>query len=244
MTEPPKGVFAEFARLDSTDKGIREFAEKYGDLFDSYRDPDLAAHDGTVSGGASLKKWQSEIGEVRVLVDLWQDIKKHRLTELRKIIRWKKTKQGHKAVSYFIETPIRRRDVTLAHSAIRESGMDRFREGDVLLPARCALQREINVRLAEHPTVPRLTWTPDTLETSGGYYQRIVFAPPNLLAAMWLRFAQAVTGEFELQTCEYCGRYFQIGPGGRRSDSTTCTDVCRQRKKRRDDERRARKPLR
>jgi hypothetical protein len=230
LTEPPKGVFAEFARLSGTEKDIKVFADKYGDLFNTYDVREHAAHDGTVSGGASIKRWQSEIGDMRILFDLWEHIKHHRTTELNKIIRWKKTKDGHKAVSYVLETPTRKHDVTLAHSAIGESGLSRFNENDVLLPARCALQEEINLRLNEHPTVPRLVWTPDTPESSGGYYQRIIFTPPNLLAAMWLRFAQAITGELQLHRCAYCGTYYQVGPGGRRADSTTCKNSCRQQK--------------
>jgi hypothetical protein len=62
--------------------------------------------------------------------------------------------------------------------------------------------------------------------------------PPNLLAAMWLQFAHAVTGEFQLQLCAGCGKYFQVGPGARRADATTCSDACRQRKKRNEKPRR------
>ena len=74
--------------------------------------------------------------------------------------------------------------------------------------------------------VPRLAWTPD-------YHQRLIFVPSNLLAAMWLQFAQAVTGEFKLKRCEQCGEYFPVGPGGKRADAETCGDRCRQRKRRR-----------
>jgi len=232
LIEPPNGTFAEFARLEPTENGIREFAEKFGDLFDTYSEPDHVAHDGTVSGGASMKRWRSAIGDMRVLFDLWKSIQNRRFAELKKVISWQKTGRSFSSVSYRIETPTRKRDQMLGHSKFSRNAFSRFSKGDVLLPARYALQEEINLRLAEHPTVPRLAWTPDTRETSGGYYQRIVFIPPNLLAAMWLQFAQAVTGEFGLQQC-ICGKFFQVGPGGRRADATTCSDACRQRKRRR-----------
>jgi hypothetical protein len=218
--EPPKGLFAEFAALKPIEKDIKAFADKYGDLFeDSY-----GSQDHTREGqGASLQRWQAEIGEMRVFVDLWGQIRNRQTSELRNIITWSKTKSGHKQVGYTIKTPARSRSKPLAHSLFSESDLRPFVEGDVLLPARYALQEEINLRLAEHPTVPRLAWTPD-------YDQRIIFRPPNLLAAMWLRFAQTVTGEFQLTQCEVCHGYFQVGPGGRRTDSTTCGNACRQAK--------------
>lgn len=220
--EPPKGVFAEFSETKPTREGIKTFANTYGDLFDSYKEPDHVEHDSTVSGGASLERWKSEIAWMRTLVELWQNIEKRRLGELEKIVRWRKTKDGNKEVGYVIKAP-RVKDVTLAHSAISESGLSHFREGDVWLPAWCALQREINLQLEAHPTPPRLAWTPD-------YYQRIIFKQPNLLAAMWLKFAQAVVGEFQIKQCQVCGGYFQVGPGGKRADSTWCGDACKQKK--------------
>ena len=156
---------------------------------------------------------------MRALVDLWDQIKHRRLTNLRKII-----ELSDKGISYSICG----RTVLLAHDEILLSApMNRFAPKDVVLPARYALQKEINRRLRELQTltVPQLAWTPDN-------HQRVIFRPSNLLAALWLQFAQAVTGEFQLKTCEGCGKYFQVGPGGKRADATTCSDACRQRKKR------------
>lgn len=90
---------------------------------------------------------------------------------------------------------------------------------DILLPAKCALQWEMNRRRSDSETptliIPRLTWTPDL-------HQRMVFQPSNLLAAMWIRFAQTITGEFGLEQCAVCSKYFQVGPGGKRQDTATC----------------------
>lgn len=224
--EPAKEAFAEFAKLDSTQDEIKEFADKHGDLFDSYSEPDHVAHDGTVSGGASLKRWQSEIGDMRVLFELWENIGNRRFAELRKIIRWLKTKDDHRSVNYLIETPRRRRDQMLAHTRISKGLLSRFAgDNGLLFAARCALMQEINLRLIEHSTVPALSWTPD-------YHERLVFKPPHFLAAMWLQFAQALTGEFGIKRCLACGRFVQIGPGGRRADFKTCGAACRKRKSR------------
>jgi hypothetical protein len=214
---PHPGLFREFAELNPTREAIQGFAGRYGDLFNRYElRQSVARDDGTGSEGASLGTWREEIGEMRVLVGLWDQIQDQRLAELTKIIT-----RTEKELYYVIKTPKGKVNATLAHG----DGLSRFDHADVLLPARCALQSEINKRIAETLTVPRLAWTPD-------YHQRIIFQPSNLLAAMWMQFAQAVTGEFQLKRCEGCGIYFQVGPGGRRADATTCGDKCRQQKKR------------
>ena len=75
--------------------------------------------------------------------------------------------------------------------------------------------------------IPELTWTRDTKETLGGYHQRIIFKPSNLVAAMWIQFAQAVTEELQMRRCDFCEEYFQVGPGAARDDARFCKDVCR-----------------
>jgi hypothetical protein len=227
--EPQPGLFREFAKMPPKRDAIQAFAAQYGDLFSRY-DPMQSAvrDDGTVSFGASLGAWTREIGDMCVLVELWEQIQHKQVAALKKVIKW----AGNKKVGYSIKTPRRERSVTLAHVDIPETGLSRFSPKDVVLPARCALRLEINLRLAEHPTVPQLAWTPDTPSESGGRNQRIVFTPPHLLAALWLWFARAVTSQFQLTECKACGKYFQVGPGGRRADATTCSNACRQRKKR------------
>ena len=221
LCEPHPGLFREFAALSPTEDAIVQFAGQYGDLFNRYAfEQDAPREDGTVSHGASFGTWTKEIADMRVLLELWEDIQHRRITALERVIKW-----TAKDVSYVIETPRHTANVTLAHADIPRSGFSRFSPKDALLPAKCALQMEINKRIAEQPTIPRLAWTPD-------YHQRLIFTPPNLLGAMWLQFAQAIAGEFELYPCDACGKFFQRGPGGRRADATTCSDTCRQRKKR------------
>lgn len=222
---PHPGLFREFSELAPTKEAISAFANSYGDLFSRY-DPEQGAvrHDGTVGHGASLGTWTKEIGDMRVLVNLWDQVRTQQLTELAKII-----KRTEKVLSYAIATPRRHADAVLAHADIG-SGLSSFGRDDVLFPARCALQLEVNKRIAENPTVPRLVWTPD-------YHQRIIFDPPNLLAAMWMQFAQDMAGAFRLVKCEGCGKYFQVGLGARKANATTHNAACRQEKKRRKDAR-------
>jgi hypothetical protein len=214
---PEPGLFREFAALNPTRDAIRDFAGKYGDLFDQWDLAHTRVKNGRWAGGTSLDRWKAKIGDMRDLVDIWgqiQDERRH--GELKKMIVRTENEICYK------RGPA---DVTIA----RDSELSRFNPRDVLLPARCALQLEINKRLAdtETPTltVPRLALTPDN-------HQRIVFGPCNLLAEMWVRFAQVVAGEFNLKQCAVCHKYFQVGPGGRRQHTVTCGPKCRKQKSR------------
>jgi hypothetical protein len=223
VKEPPSGLFLTFAALKPSEKAVTAFADEHGDLFETFAGfGDFVERENhTVTVGTSLTDWKQAIGEMQELTQLWKWIKQRDITKLKKIIR-----RGDNGISYSIAGRI----VALAHPEVAmDVPMRRFgfAAKDVLLPAKYALQKEINRRLSGPRTfcVPQLAWTPDN-------HQRIIFRPSNLLAAMWLQFAQAVTEEFQLKQCEACGKYFQIGPGARRADAKTCDDKCRQQKKR------------
>lgn len=235
------GLFREFAELRGKDD-IRAFADRYGVLFDRYPDEkDHIREKGTywsmgAACGTALAVWQREIGDMRTLVAIWDSITSNRIADLKQIVAWK-----NRAVDYRIMTPKHRASESLTRPGVPHP----FGEGDLLLPARYALQREINKRLSDefnesdrrHPSdefkgsdrkiacVPRLVWNADGS-------QSLAIVPPNLLGAMWLQFAQFASGAYQLKRC-VCGRYFQTGAGAqKRKDAITCSDACRQRKRR------------
>jgi hypothetical protein len=225
------GLFIEFAALEPSRYAILQFANRYGDLFGSYSDGDVLVEGGRFKEGATLKTWKAEIEDMHALVRIWEAIKGLNKKELEAFITWAKG-----AVRYKITKRDSTLGVVLARPDFNEDLLKRFRPGDVLPPARYALQKEINKRIVRSPTVPRLVWCPGERPDDGtppepDHHQRLIFEPSDLLAAMWLQFAQAVTGEFQLKRCEACGDYFQVGRGGKRSDSRTCGDACRQKKR-------------
>jgi hypothetical protein len=220
------GLFREFAGLEPTREAIQGFAEEYGDLFNHWQGS--RSEDGALIWGSLFSTWKEKIAEMRILVSLWDQIQTRQIAALKKVIT-----QTDEGPWYTIRLPRRRVLASLAYENTPSSPNElvrfypiQFAPNDVVLPARCALQIEINNRLSEHSTIAVLSWTPDTNEATGGYHQRINLKPLNLLAAIWTQFAQAVTGEFQLRQC-FCGNYFPVGPGGRRADATTCDDTCR-----------------
>lgn len=56
----------------------------------------------------------------------------------------------------------------------------------------------------------------------------LAITPQDLENALWLQFAQAVTGDVQLQKCRICPTWFTYGVGsGRRKSAQYCTDRCR-----------------
>jgi hypothetical protein len=53
--------------------------------------------------------------------------------------------------------------------------------------------------------------------------------PVNLLAFLWLTLARLASGEIVEQECLACGEYIYtgIGPGLKKTGTTTCSDACR-----------------
>jgi hypothetical protein len=230
MIEYP-GLFREFAGLEGK-QAILEFATRYGVLFNRYSLNDSIAEKGTyrsvgASSGTALKVWEREIEDMRILVDLWDTINNNRIVDLKQVVYW-----IDRQAEYRVRTPKRN---TINESLTLPGVPHRFREGDLLLPARYALQREINKRLSNEVSesdvykiacVPCVVWNADGSQT-------LTIMPPNLLGAMWLQFAQFASGAYQLKRCPGCERYFQAGKGARRrADAVTCSDACRQRKRR------------
>lgn len=214
---PEPGLFREFVKVNLTRDSIGHFADKYGDILERWDIPQTQAQSGRSVAGTLLETWKAAIHDMHVLVDMWDQVQdESRHAELNKlIVRTQKEICYVRGLTY----------VTLA----RDHALSRFGAKDVVLPARCALQWEINKRLTDTETP---TLVPTQLTWASNRRQRIAFEPGTLLAEMWMRFAQVVAEELRLKRCVVCCKYFQVGPGGKRRHSETCSDNCRRRKSR------------
>jgi hypothetical protein len=228
-------LFLRFAALTGNRTEIRNFANRYGDLFDQHDMADVVRRpEGRYSisqlYGTSMRRWKWEIERMRMLVRVWKAVKGVRRHELRRIVFWKDdTSVGYRLGSGRSWLATRNHNPHL---------LKRFNPQDVLKPAMYLLQREINRKIAGETSsahvaiVPLLVWCRGPRingVAKPDHHQRIIFQPTNLLSAIWLQFAQAVTEEYQLRTCEGCGEYFQVGKGAHRMHTKTCSTRCRQR---------------
>jgi hypothetical protein len=102
-------------------------------------------------------------------------------------------------------------------------GKPRFRRGDLILPASCFVAGQLNPALDGRIT-QYMTWS-----TSAGA-PTLRTRPENLLGALYLQFALAITnpgGGFHYARCQQCGKRLTLGRLGSRIVRTTCSETCR-----------------
>jgi hypothetical protein len=106
-----------------------------------------------------------------------------------------------------------------------------------LLPPQSAEIIQWAVQLLWHNVLPlALGWTvalfgqepsPPVIWNSQGRRPVLTLAPPSLLHALYLQFAQAIAANKRFQLCEACGKWFELSPGLNRADRQSCSDYCR-----------------
>jgi hypothetical protein len=69
----------------------------------------------------------------------------------------------------------------------------------------------------------------DMHESSAAHLLQLEFEPSNLLSAMWLQFALAITGNKTHRQCFACQTWFELSPEVTRSDRLFCSNACRTR---------------
>lgn len=222
---PHAGVFRTFASLNIATEVTRQweigaFAKSYGDIIGRPQDKH-----------ATLETWCRAIQQMRRAVELWDWIDApDRHEELKRLFTRPK---GH-ILYWQTHHPLERKDGnTTCPVMVRGESVAAYPVGDVIPLARKALQYEIQCAFTDTETPSHTTPCVVTPE------MRLVLRPVNLLAHMWLCFARVVSGEIEERPCEMfesCHEYIYVGrgPGLQRNDTTTCSDACRQNKKRQD----------
>jgi hypothetical protein len=107
-------------------------------------------------------------------------------------------------------------DILLTHQRMLRGAIDLFERGN-----KSELVRRWN--LSDETALVR----PELRVTQEGRLD-LVFAPPDLMQAMWLQFALYACSEAKLFRCARCKQPFIVGSGtGRRSTSKWCSNACK-----------------
>lgn len=192
-------------------EGSQEQVRKYGIKID--------VGDGRIYRGVHgdpLNLWLEELEDMRWTVALWQWLKDGDTSSLAKVIYWPEDGESVGCVladkdvllSYpsseeaFLNAPLSGKKVRVGWLAIKgdDAIFPRFRPGDTYLPAKRLLQKMISEKLIEHRVTPGLLW--DAKNELIPYLM-----PEDFLAAMWLQFFRAVTGERKFKRCAICGKW-------------------------------------
>jgi hypothetical protein len=228
-------LFRDFADTSRMQEGVLRFANRYGLL-------------GKGTADESFSLWQREITAMRQAVDLWALHQAGDQQGLARHITWHTDVDSNDLVQYQSEpvlagpdeaesphtddrdvdpetgeSPDLRSLSTTAVIAAKDhhpEWLERFRPGDVFLPALVFIQRRVNDRL--HELV-----SPRMLYDVGQDRMALRLVPATLLGALWLQFSEAVTEDRKHQRCMVCSSWFEIRPPATRSTRMYCSNTCR-----------------
>ena len=192
------GLYRSFAELNNQDEILR-FANKYGLLLIPV----------FLEFSDSLEFWEDEIQRLRSAVKLWDAIPEKGHAYLKEVIKWKKSPK--RVLYMYSESNWKTID------RIDTTGFQ-IKFGDLVWPAYLHLQDVINNALNDR-VAPKMLWDESN-------ELKLFHVPKNLLGAMWLQFADAVTYNLEYRACGWCGKPFEV-TRSTRSDRLYCSNSCR-----------------
>jgi hypothetical protein len=227
--EEEPALYRVFAATPTTEGAVKEFADRYGSLAQpgvptglgvSYTVNDPAAPQGRrLAYGESLHDWSHHIRMMGVACELWDWVRTEDIEGLARVIVWAEDDHGRPLVIHFRPlTPQTTYQPVIASAEVRPELLERFEPGAVIEPARVALARLISGYMR---AAVRLVCSPDDFSHS------LQYRPDDLLAGMWLQLARVVAAGVEQRPCQVCGKHFDVGPLGSRTDRLFCGAACR-----------------
>jgi len=213
-------LFREFADLDPSPDPILRFANRFGWLgvLEFIELPGSSK----LGPGERLSLWQDEIRAMRGDIAIWDALQN----------------RDAEALEHHIEL------LGEGKSAVWVDGQDAGQVGgfhtlfdvqhnlrpeftafqDPVRQAKLKLLLDVNARLEKH-CAPRMVYFEEIDDLSA------VLAPKDLLGALWLQLAMAVSEKTPFRRCPApgCGKWFVVKPDRARSDKLFCSGACRAR---------------
>lgn len=200
-------LFLTFSKTPLTADGVLSFASKFGVL-------------GLEEMAEPLSAWFEEIQLLHQLVELWAAYQKQdidRLVQLTRlaIVPLNKISDINDALAQAVEY--------MDHAKLQRSiGPENFhRPAEETKSLDYVVLEHISTKIESHlsPLARPILFID---EKKNGLV--LNFVPVNLLGAIWLQFAMAVTSNKRYADCEVCGQPFEVKKGVKK----TCSDRCRQ----------------
>lgn len=210
VTDPP--LYQRFAALSAEDDfeaALEDFTSCYGRILRAFEP--LSPH--------------TEAREMAAMIRLHAAIESARSADLAEFIVWRKRAAVGRFLGavHFLNAWPSPLDETCQSAGWPEHPQRTFRRGDLLAPARLLFIERLNRKL-EGAVATRYLPNGQTMEAA-----KLAACPRDLLAFMWLQFAQAAGGAATFRTCAAPGCEVIFTPAQR--NRRTCSDACRQRLK-------------
>lgn len=226
-------LFQNFVSMKCTPENVLEFANQYGwlglrgegnrsrqredDVPARQCNPEAHAAPLMVGDGEAIDEWAWSQCELNRAVSLWKMWWDNDQRGLARVLRWADDQWHFRA--YFPEesdqrlTPI---------APVRGFPFDR---DSIMTVAAILVQRLINRMFASRRgfAVPRIVYDLDRRQ------QALKIVPASLLGALWLQFADAVTGHKSYRSCIVCHTWFEISSKGRGATyrKVFCSNACK-----------------
>jgi hypothetical protein len=229
-------LFRQFAQCQTTDDGVRAFADRCGLLGVPVVLAEKSEVETTIYSdeGELAPDWTGRIAEMRAAVGIVDALGAGRLEDLHKWVmlpaevssesaRGKHSPNATSKAWFFTAQDDQGR-WNVALSLMYETWGDAL-DIDRVTAARQLLVQLTNRNLQKY-CFPYLRARPLRVDS---YTLRM--APKNLLGAMWWQMARLVTGEVTHRPCKVCGRLFEVSIGndnpGHRTDMEYCQNACK-----------------
>lgn len=217
-------LFREFATQTESEDSFAAFANKYGELGIGV----LVARPGPLTLAEPYYEWVNEHRRMRRVVDVLVAIRANDAATLGQwfvvtndSVRYERADDVHMAAGMVAVAGSYRTYLWDWASAAgtHEDALIRFATGWA--------QYEINKAIADSDSKRQtLTHARVLFDVDRGRMMlRVV--PDNLLGAMWLQCARALTDNPVFKECEHCGKWFELSPDNRRKQSKYCSDRCK-----------------
>ncbi|MDA2927467.1 hypothetical protein MYX78_09600, partial [Acidobacteria bacterium AH-259-G07] len=186
-------LFIEFAQSEPSLKSVREFANKHGFLgVGAAFQPD--GHGGA-RYGEPFELWKREIESMRMALHFWRLAKAGREDELLSHIVWPGDFVGIRWQGKVIHLHWDHdQEPGVLESMETEASKNKedYMEGvPLILPAYRLIHEQVHKALKRFSVTPITVWTPSLNRQMPQL--TLKFRPRNLISALWLQFAQAVT---------------------------------------------------
>lgn len=221
---PIPGTFMTFAQLEPNTESVLAFASRYGHLGVERFLGDIT-QDGRESKviGEPFLAWRQEIEVMKHALDAWDMSRKNLVGKLRRHVH---RERGNVEYDPLTDVPEKGRPIWSLPTRIPTPNrvspdlgevLGGFSDGKI---ARLYMQSQIDMRLSKHCALAMIA----DADYSG---LRLHAVPRNLLGALWLQFAFAVSGSSNLRKCKMCPTWFEVSSGARRPHSIYCSDACK-----------------
>lgn len=232
--ESASALFREFADLKPNKEGILAFSNRYGNLgHGSELFPargSVVDSDGVLRG-SMLRGWQLQILHLGFLVEIWDLLVRGDHDRIRRHIKWRDDSKYGPAV-LFERSPERTGSrgipkigpsrTLIASGEVHPELFERFHQDNPLPPAWIYLQEQIDDALSNTEGVAaRMKWEMNLDRPV------VCYAAPNLLAAVWFQFADAVSNGRTYGRCRECCQWFEVAPDVARTHRRYCSEKCR-----------------